>query len=104
MAWARILVFGFATLLGVQPSAVAFTGFGDSTPEFLPVDEAFQLHVDVVGDDVRPSWRIAPGYYLYQERMSLEAVEEGASLAPAVFHTEAKLQDDPYFGLQPVFH
>src|SRR5690606_22393478 len=104
MAWVRILVFGFATLLGVQPSAVAFTGFGDSTPEFLPVDEAFQLHVDVVGDEVRASWHIAPGYYLYQERMSLEAVEEGASLAPAVFHTEAKLQDDPYFGLQPVFH
>jgi len=104
MAWVRILVFGFATLLGMQPSAVAFTGFGDSTPEFLPVDEAFQLQVDVVGDEVRASWHIAPGYYLYQERMSLEAVEEGASLAPAVFHTEAKLQDDPYFGLQPVFH
>src|SRR5690606_41084747 len=99
MAWVRILVFGFATLLGVQPSAVAFIGFGDSTPEFLPVDEAFKLHVDVVGDEVRASWHIAPGYYLYQERMSLDAVEEGASLAHAVFHSAATQQDDPSFVL-----
>jgi len=35
-------------------------------PEFLPVEEAYQLDVEIAGDrEVRLYWQIAPDYYLY---------------------------------------
>src|SRR5690606_1919093 len=104
MLWIRILLFGLATFLTMQPLAVAFTGLGGSTSLFLPVDEAFKLQVDVIGGEVRAHWQIAPGYYFYRDRLSLEATDDRVSLAPPSFRTVSKPKVDPTFVLQQVFY
>lgn len=58
-------------------NASPFT-FGQKQPDFLPVDEAFRLHVeqpDTGGVVLR--WDIAPGYYLYKERMRFAGLPPG---------------------------
>lgn len=58
-------------------NASPFT-FGQKQPDFLPVDEAFTLHVeqpDAGGALLR--WDIAPGYYLYKERLRFAGLPPG---------------------------
>lgn len=58
-------------------NAAPFT-FGQKQQDFLPVDEAFTLHVeqpDAGGAVLR--WDIAPGYYLYKERLRFAGLPPG---------------------------
>ena len=58
-------------------NASPFT-FGQTQQDFLPVDEAFTLHVeqpDASGVVLR--WDIAPGYYLYKERLRFAGLPPG---------------------------
>lgn len=44
--------------------------------DFLPVDRAFQLHVEPQGQGrTLVRWDIAPGYYLYQQRLSFAGLD-----------------------------
>ncbi|MDX5299194.1 MAG: hypothetical protein LPK85_09610, partial [Gammaproteobacteria bacterium] len=69
---------------------------------FLPVDEAFRLSVSTPGESAVLSWHIAPGYYLYARRVSVQ-VADGETLE-GEFLTPAQTKQDPYFGEQAVFH
>ncbi|NKQ12156.1 thiol:disulfide interchange protein [Stutzerimonas zhaodongensis] len=58
-------------------NASPFT-FGQKQQDFLPVDEAFTLHIehpDAGGAVLR--WDIAPGYYLYKERLRFAGLPPG---------------------------
>ncbi len=68
--------------------------FGQSD-EFLEVDEAFQLSLDVFDNEIIANWKVTPGYYLYQHR--LKAKLKGAELKD-VFLPEGKHKVDEYFG------
>jgi thiol:disulfide interchange protein DsbD len=61
------LLMMFAGAVSAESSLQSFKGFGD--PEFLEVDQAFQLSSVTEGDDVIVRWQIAPGYYLYKHRL-----------------------------------
>ncbi|MCS7722876.1 protein-disulfide reductase DsbD [Pseudomonas aeruginosa] len=76
----RAIIIFLACCLWVMQLANAspFT-FGQKQQDFLPVDEAFTLHVD------RPDaggallrWDIAPGYYLYKERLRFAGLPPGS--------------------------
>ena len=48
---------------------------GGSQDDFLPVDEAFALTVSPQENGAtRLHWRIAPGYYLYQQRLQFDGL------------------------------
>ena len=49
--------------------------------EFLLVTEAFQLEARLEGNQLILEWRIAPAYYLYEERFKLNA-SNGLTLTP----------------------
>ncbi len=68
--------------------------FGQSD-EFLEVDDAFQLSLDVFDNEIIANWQVTPGYYLYQHR--LKAKLKGAKLKD-VFLPEGKHKVDEYFG------
>lgn len=55
-------------------TALAHAGPWDrGQPTLLPVDEAFILEpVTWQAGELRLEWRIAPGYYLYRHRLSLD--------------------------------
>ncbi|MBB3169514.1 protein-disulfide reductase DsbD family protein [Simiduia aestuariiviva] len=48
----------------------------DQSPEFLPVEEAYQSLPEMTPNGLNIQWQISPGYYLYQERFKI-AVELG---------------------------
>lgn len=70
---------------------------------FLPVEKAFRVQLQAVDGQIKAHWDIVPGYYLYQEKMGLEAAKADMTLAPAVFATPGVMKDDPNFGVQPVY-
>jgi thiol:disulfide interchange protein DsbD len=77
---------------------------GSKKPTFLPPDQVFQ--VQVVAQDahtLQANFNIAPGYYLYRDRINFKVIDETAKLAAAVF-PEGDLKDDPNFGRIVVFH
>jgi thioredoxin:protein disulfide reductase len=101
-AWVTLAVL-LATAVPVQ----ADSGFSqlftnDDTQEFLPVDKAFKVEAALVDQThAQVKFVIAPGHYLYRERIQLvlPAGETAQITLPA---GEAK--NDPNFGQQQVFH
>lgn len=78
MTWRYLLVLPCVLLW----SGLAFafgnlsTGAGNDE-EFLPVEEAFALSVErSVDGATRLTWRIAPGYYLYQQRLTFSGLDK----------------------------
>jgi thiol:disulfide interchange protein DsbD len=70
--------------------------------DFLPPEKAFQLSAMAAGNDaVRLDWIIAPGYYLYRDRIKIadDSGQIGATQFP-----EGQIKSDEYFGKQVVYH
>lgn len=71
--------------------------------EFLPVEQAFELQpLEWKNGQVLLSWRVAPGYYLYRDRVSVEAVTPGLKLGAPVF-PKGKTMEDEIFGTVEVY-
>jgi len=73
-----LFIFLACCLWTVQLANASPFTFGQKQPDFLPVDEAFTLHVeqpDAGGALLR--WDIAPGYYLYKERLRFAGLPPG---------------------------
>ncbi len=90
-------------LLGLAQAQVA-----RADSDFLPVDQAFAPSLQLQGQQLSVHWQIAPGYFLYRERISLIASDaSGAELQalPAPEFSQAQMKDDP-ISEQPVavFH
>src|SRR3990170_4297728 len=66
--------------------------------ELLEPDKAFALTTRVLdGNTLEASWNIAPGYYLYRDKIKFEALDGGVALGSPVF-PGGKQKDDPLFG------
>lgn len=108
----RVLFATFWLLAGSWCLAQTFSGldqekFGVAidSPDFLPVEEAYQLEVEVLAEQkLRLYWQIAPGYYLYQHRFAF-ALEDSAGPIELVQELPPALQrDDEYFGQVQVYY
>jgi len=72
-------------------------GVAASEPEFLAAEEAFRLEVRSDGRDrLRAQFSVAPGYYLYRDKLRFEALS-GATLVEHPLPQGVRKQD-PYFG------
>jgi thioredoxin:protein disulfide reductase len=95
MPYARIL--GFVTLLLRLVAAV--TSVSAATP--MPADQAFQLRAELDEEEgVALTWSIAPGYYLYRDKIVVTL--DGQRVRIATDKGEPK--DDPNFGMTEVYH
>lgn len=77
---------------------------GGSEPQFLDVDEAFQL--DLVTTDPQQllaDFVIADGYYLYRDQMSFK-VDAGNVSALQPVYPAGKEKDDEFFGKTTVYY
>jgi len=71
--------------------------------DFLPPEQAFVL--EVAREDAgraRLHWRIAPGYYLYRNRISVEAASPDTQLG-AVTLPDGLPHEDEFFGPQQIY-
>lgn len=82
----------------------AFTN-GPEEDEFLHPDEAFKLNV-VAKDTftLEAKFTIAPGYYLYKERIKFDIKDTTLGNIKAVNLPAGDVKDDPNFGRQEVYH
>lgn len=96
-----ILRSGVFLLLTLLPWQTALSASRD---QFLPVDEAFEPAFELAGDVLQVRWTIAPGYYLYQSRITVSDPSGALALDPPVFAAPGEEKNDPYFGEQRVFH
>ena len=87
--------------LGALVSAGAME---DEETEFLDPELAFRPQVDAEdGGAIRVHWDIADGYYLYKDKLKFRLTAPAdVSLGQARL-PEAKIKDDPAFGLTPVY-
>jgi thiol:disulfide interchange protein DsbD len=97
-----VLVAGMTALLAFGAFA-ADSPFGKKRPEFLPVDEAFELQplVRTADGALEVSWRIAKDYYLYRDRLKFTpgaALELGKPALPASLPYQ-----DEHFGTVQVY-
>lgn len=85
--------------------AKRFSGFGQTSPELLPPEQAFDFIASVKdANSLQVNFKIADGYYLYREKIGLalaqaDGVQLGAYTIP---HGVAK--HDAEFGQVEVFH
>lgn len=88
--------------------ATALLGFCLSLPtlalaasesDLLPVEEAFQLDTRALTrDEIEISFKIAPEYYLYRERMKVEAVDAAAFNITETQWPNGDPKEDEFFG------
>lgn len=97
-------------LLAASFGAAAENGRGlfldQAEEDVLPPDEAFQLVV-VAQDEhtLRASFKIAPGHYLYRDRIKFEpgAADRSYSITEVAL-PKGEPKEDAYFGRSEVFH
>ena len=69
--------------------------------EFLSPDVAFGLDIIQANGQINANFKVAPGYYLYKERIKFE-------LSPALEHKvrlpNGDIKNDPNFGKMEVYH
>jgi len=76
-----------------------------SEPEFLPVDEAYQLAIEIEGDSgIRVYWQIEEAYYLYQHRFAFTLEDASGPLELNVDFPPAIERHDEYFGDVKVYY
>jgi len=75
-----------------------------SGDDFLPPEQAFRFSASAQGSErVRLDWVIAPGYYLYRDRIKATGEAGGSTVGPPEF-PEGQIKTDEYFGKQVVYH
>lgn len=76
----------------------------DAAETFLAPDVAFKLNLSVIdAENVRASFSIAPGHYLYRERIKFETQTTGIKIVTVTLPAGESKQD-PTFGKQEVYH
>ncbi|AXE32422.1 thiol:disulfide interchange protein [Chromobacterium phragmitis] len=82
--------------------ALAWAAPAGAQTDFLPPEQAFRLSVAELGDgQVKLSWDISDGYYLYRKNIKVEAVPAGD--APSLEMPAGQIVSDEFFGESEVY-
>lgn len=82
--------------------AIAWVQAAVNPDELLPAEQAFVPTVQVSQDGVQVQFKIADGYYLYQNKITAET--EPATLLGQPILSEGKEKEDEFFGKQIVYY
>lgn len=103
-----LLAFVLSANCVMMPSAAiaqdgAFSRFfGQKSQKFLPVNQAFGVAVHMEDDEVVATFQIAPGHYLYRDKIGIK-LPDGVSMGEWRFDKTVSMIDDPDFGRVAVF-
>lgn len=98
----RAALLLIALLPGAALAASGLLSQPAGEPEFLPVDEAFQLQaLERGGRGVVVGWRIAKDYYLYRDRMKFTLVSPTGTAVPVL--PAGVPHHDEHFGTVTVY-
>ena len=104
-AWPWLALLLLALLAGPAAGGL-FDRLGSSSRDrILEADQAFQLTVSASDPlTLEARWLIAPGYYLYRDKFRLSLVDAPDLTLAGIEIPPGEPKDDPYFGLQQIFH
>ena len=86
-----------AVMLATGVAAGSGSSAAQTTPKFLEPERAFAYSVQAVDDTtVEARFAIAPGYYLYREKMKFSVDPVPLAAAPEL--PPGKVKDDQFFG------
>jgi len=78
---------------------------GMNQPEFLPVEQAYQIALEIEDDrSVRVYWQIEDAYYLYQHRFAFKLEDSSGPVELDVNFPTAIERHDDYFGDVKVYY
>lgn len=101
------LLFILAVLFSAASTSWAFGSnnslFGGQNNQFLPVDEALPFTHTTDADALVLSWDIAPDHYLYRDRISIKALDEGVQASEPQFSRPGQENEDEFFGKTTAF-
>ncbi len=103
----RVRLLLLLCLLTVPPAQAGKLTGGDNgdAATLLPAGEAFILGTERQADDsLVLHWTIAPGYYLYRDRMEFELVDAGGARLGEPRFAPAEIKQDPFFGETAVYY
>ena len=108
---ASVLLFS-SLCLGQGLGGADRPAFGGATlgapagqPQFLPIDQAYQLEVEIPGErQLRVYWQIAPEYYLYQHRFAFELTDADGAIPLDAAMPPALARSDEFFGEVQVYY
>lgn len=78
--------------------------FAASGPEFLPVEEAYQLEIAPEPEGLRLYWQIAEGYYLYQHQFKFTLSDAKGEVPLTADFPPAIERTDEFFGDTRVYY
>lgn len=98
----------FAHGAGVLDTLAAKVGIGNPPSgqmEFLDVDQAFRLSLrDATATQITAHWKIAAGYYLYQDKFKFTVKNPAGIRAETYAPPPSETKADPSFGTVQVYH
>jgi len=76
-----------------------------NSAEFLDPDQAFKLTMAVIDrQTLKASFSVAPGYYLYRQRMNVQLQEGSLAEIVALNFPQGEMKHDANFGESEVYH
>ncbi|QEL57829.1 protein-disulfide reductase DsbD [Chromobacterium paludis] len=82
--------------------SIALPAHAVNQDDLLPPEKAFAAEVSRSGDQLQLTLDVAPGYYLYRDRIAISTTPADLTGKPAL--PQAQEKDDPYFGKQFIYH
>jgi thiol:disulfide interchange protein DsbD len=98
------LVLGLALVSSAAAGGDLFGKPNKADTAFLPVDQAFEIQpLEASDGQLQVSWRIAPGHYLYRQRLAFEILApDGLRLGAPLLPDGVKTEDE-YFGAVEIY-
>jgi len=99
----KLRIWLAALLLSLPPLAQAIDSPGISGgDELLDPDKAFAISAQINDDTVQVTWTIAPGYYMYRDRIRFSTDTPGIGLGDAKL-PPGTIKEDEFFGKIAIF-
>jgi thioredoxin:protein disulfide reductase len=104
----RIAAFACAFALSLAAAGAAdakpwwMRGVESNASDFLPPDVAFRVAATVDGSVMRVRWIIADGYYLYRQKIGVQAESPDLSVSEPQLPAGV-IKNDPYLGTQEIY-
>lgn len=95
-----LLISYLLLTISVYAQTVPSALFGDSSPSFLKLEEAFVFDYEQTNDQLIVNWKIADGYYLYKKQFKVAT--KSVTLGEPQYPPSSEIEDE-FFGLSEVF-
>ena len=100
-------LFAVLLLLALPLQSLAQGNFltASNQDEFLPVEDAYKVQVDLIdAQTLKVLWQIAPEYYLYQHQFAFALKPESRAPGVSARYSAAIDKTDEYFGDVKVYY